>query len=106
MTRALAAADATDDWTPAARALRRRTRFVFDGGGSLRADADGWSAFAADLLLPLEALVADRDRIHACANPQCRLVFLDASKSGTRRWCDDGGCGNRHRVRRYRGAHR
>jgi len=29
-------------------------------------------------------------------------MFLDLSKNRTRLWCDNAGCGNRDRVRRYR----
>jgi predicted RNA-binding Zn ribbon-like protein len=29
-------------------------------------------------------------------------MFLDLSKNRARQWCDNGGCGNRDRVRRYR----
>ena len=40
----------------------------------------------------------DRTRIRRCANPQCVLLFLDVSKSGQRRWCDMGTCGNRAKA--------
>ena len=53
-----------------------------------------WSA--ADLLLD-----APRRRIRQCANHQCLWLFLDASKSGTRRWCDMASCGNRAKAERH-----
>lgn len=53
-----------------------------------------WSA--ADLVL-----AAPRVRLRACANDQCRWLFLDDSKSGTRRWCSMSSCGNRHKVQQH-----
>jgi predicted RNA-binding Zn ribbon-like protein len=40
----------------------------------------------------------DRGRVRRCASPECVLLFLDVSKSGRRRWCDMGTCGNRAKV--------
>jgi len=64
----------------------------------------------APLLLPvaLSALRlltdADLDRLHRCGNERCVLLFYDATKSATRRWCSVG-CMNRARSsRRYRAA--
>lgn len=45
---------------------------------------------------------SDFSRLRTCANPRCRWLFLDTSKSGTRRWCSMAVCGNRHKVRRFR----
>lgn len=42
-----------------------------------------------------------RRRIRQCANDQCLWLFVDASKSGTRRWCDMAACGNRAKARRH-----
>jgi predicted RNA-binding Zn ribbon-like protein len=53
-----------------------------------------WSA--ADLLVG-----AGRRRIRQCANEKCLWLFLDESKSGTRRWCDMSSCGNRAKARRH-----
>jgi predicted RNA-binding Zn ribbon-like protein len=53
-----------------------------------------WSA--ADLLVQ-----APHRRIRQCANPQCLWLFIDASKNGTRRWCDMAACGNRAKARRH-----
>jgi predicted RNA-binding Zn ribbon-like protein len=44
---------------------------------------------------------ADFSRLRACANPQCRWIFHDGTRSGTRRWCSMAVCGNRAKVRRY-----
>jgi predicted RNA-binding Zn ribbon-like protein len=53
-----------------------------------------WSA--ADLLLE-----APRRRIRQCANEKCLWLFVDESKSGTRRWCDMTSCGNRAKAQRH-----
>ena len=53
-----------------------------------------WSA--ADLLVQ-----APHRRIRQCANPECLWLFIDASKNGTRRWCDMAACGNRAKARRH-----
>ncbi|MFF8839329.1 CGNR zinc finger domain-containing protein [Streptomyces sp. NPDC015130] len=41
------------------------------------------------------------DRIRRCGGPGCGWFFLDRSRSGTRRWCSSGDCGNRDRARRH-----
>jgi predicted RNA-binding Zn ribbon-like protein len=53
-----------------------------------------WSA--ADLMVG-----GARRRIRQCANEQCLWLFVDASKNGTRRWCDMASCGNRAKARRH-----
>jgi predicted RNA-binding Zn ribbon-like protein len=40
-------------------------------------------------------------RIRQCANEKCLWLFVDASKSGTRRWCDMASCGNRAKAQRH-----
>lgn len=42
------------------------------------------------------------DRIRHCAANDCRLIFVDTSRPGQRRWCSMRRCGNRDRVRAYR----
>jgi predicted RNA-binding Zn ribbon-like protein len=42
-----------------------------------------------------------RDRVRLCANDKCVWLFLDDSKSGTRRWCDMKACGNRAKAHRH-----
>ncbi len=41
-------------------------------------------------------------RIGRCADDTCLWLFLDSTRSGTRRWCDMKVCGNRSKVRRFR----
>ena len=40
-------------------------------------------------------------RVRRCANDECVWLFLDDSKSGTRRWCDMKACGNRAKAHRH-----
>ena len=58
-----------------------------------------WSA--ADLV------VGDRrGSVRQCANDRCRWLFLDASRTGSRRWCEMRSCGNRAKARRHYLKHR
>jgi CGNR zinc finger protein len=98
--------DPAAGWTTAAAAILDATRLRITADRDLVADGEGWNGFIGDLMPPLLELVRLRDRLRICGNPHCRLVFLDESKSSTRRWCDDGGCGNRDRVRRHRSVAR
>lgn len=53
---------------------------------------------AADLLTR-----GDLARVRECPGSDgCGWLFLDTSKSGTRRWCSMQVCGNRAKVRRHR----
>ncbi len=45
---------------------------------------------------------AEGDRIRRCAADDCRMVFHDESRTGTRRWCSMSRCGNRAKVRAFR----
>jgi predicted RNA-binding Zn ribbon-like protein len=40
-------------------------------------------------------------RVRHCANDRCLWLFLDDSKSGTRRWCSMSACGNRAKAHRH-----
>ncbi|MFE2291048.1 CGNR zinc finger domain-containing protein [Streptomyces sp. NPDC059452] len=41
-------------------------------------------------------------RIRTCGADDCRLLFVDTSRPGKRRWCSMERCGNRHKVRAHR----
>lgn len=43
-------------------------------------------------------------KVGLCADDSCAWLFLDTTRSGTRRWCDMKSCGNRNKVRRFRRA--
>jgi len=52
----------------------------------------------------IEVLTKDAiRRVRRCADSSCAWLFTDATRSGTRRWCDMKVCGNRNKVRRFRG---
>jgi predicted RNA-binding Zn ribbon-like protein len=66
-----------------------------------------------DLAAPLTPVVrsavdlitsSDVDRVRTCAAATCAWLFLDTTKNRTRRWCDMKTCGNREKVRRFRGS--
>jgi predicted RNA-binding Zn ribbon-like protein len=60
-------------------------------------------ARSAGILLTSEDLV----KVKMCANDQegCGSLFVDSSKSRTRRWCDMKSCGNRAKFRTYYDRH-
>lgn len=91
--------DAVGD-APARRQIARA-----DGAYAWRVEA--LRPAAADLLVPVLwsagdlMLRAGERRIRRCANDKCLWLFVDASKSGTRRWCDMAFCGNRAKAQRH-----
>ena len=46
-----------------------------------------------------------RSRIRECENPNCGLMFVDASRPGKRRWCLMKRCGNMAKTTQYRKRH-
>ncbi len=42
-------------------------------------------------------------RLKICSSAECRYVYYDRSKNGSRRWCSMRVCGNRSKTRAYRG---
>jgi predicted RNA-binding Zn ribbon-like protein len=46
---------------------------------------------------------ADHGRLKQCAGHHCGWLFLDTTKSNTRRWCEMEVCGNRAKQTRRRG---
>jgi predicted RNA-binding Zn ribbon-like protein len=45
-------------------------------------------------------------RIRVCAAPDCGLLYLDQSRTGSRRWCSMQRCGTRAKVRTHRARSR
>jgi predicted RNA-binding Zn ribbon-like protein len=81
-------------------------RVITDGKEGLKLAAVGTDAMAG-----LSAVIADLyngsangtlDRLKMCASDECKRVFFDRSKPGTRRWCQSTLCGNRQKTRTYR----
>jgi len=79
--------------------------------GELRLEKRWNFASAADHMIPVAASFAELlttatlSRIRRCKNPECVLLFYDASKSGTRTWCSLDNCGNKLRVAAFRQRH-
>jgi predicted RNA-binding Zn ribbon-like protein len=46
-----------------------------------------------------------RDRVRECPADDCRLIFLDTSRPGSRRWCSMRRCGNRAKARTHYARH-
>ncbi len=44
--------------------------------------------------------------LRRCDGPGCGWLFLDRTRSHTRRWCSSSDCGNRDRARRHYARHR
>jgi len=44
-------------------------------------------------------------RIRECEDPPCTRLFVDASRAGSRRWCEMSGCGNRTKAAGFRARH-
>ncbi len=59
---------------------------------------------AAHLAMGLAELVVagESQRVHSCASPSCRDLFVDLSRNRSRRYCDSRTCGNRLHVAAYR----
>ena len=75
-----------------------------DAGGGVDLVPQAGADTLGLILVQLHALAsADKlDRMKTCADPDCRWIFLDRSKPGSRRWCSSAGCGNRQKTRAYR----
>ncbi len=103
----LAALDAALEAAP----MRRSLVAAGDGyawrtqpGGPERGEhASGAATLLAPVLWAAADLLAQDGgkRLRACANPECRWLFVDASRNGSRRWCDMAACGNRAKAHRH-----
>lgn len=86
-----------------ARLVRNGTRLQWDwAGAESKAEFPLWLLTRAASRLMLSENV---EKVRACANPECRWLFLDTSKNHTRRWCDMKLCGNRMKARRFKALH-
>ena len=66
--------------------------------GATSGPAVGFVAALADSALALLSAEV-RQRLRIC--PNCRWLFLDRSRNGSRVWCDMTVCGNRAKARRH-----
>jgi predicted RNA-binding Zn ribbon-like protein len=85
-------------------------RLDLTGALSLRAGDPGDLArdIAAATVSALLRATARPDwaRVKACRGDDCRWVFVDGSRNGSRRWCAMANCGNRAKVAAFRLRHR
>jgi predicted RNA-binding Zn ribbon-like protein len=85
-----------------ARALNWRNgrlawAWILDHGRTLELPLWKLSIEASTLLASEQS-----SQIRTCSNVECRWLFLDTSKSHSRKWCDMKLCGNRMKARRFR----
>jgi predicted RNA-binding Zn ribbon-like protein len=87
---------ATPDVPPVLAGGRRQA-----GAGSIRV-GQALSSLARDAVAMIAADAAGADRLRRCDADDCRMVFHDESRTGSRRWCSMARCGNRAKVRAFR----
>lgn len=73
-----------------------------DGRRTTRGDAAACLVAVARTALDLFDR-ADGAVVRFCADETCSHPFLDRSRTQRRRWCDMASCGDRAKVRRFRG---
>ena len=66
-----------------------------------------WEWVQAEIVASFVHMLAvhDAHRLKICANPNCRWVFYDESKSRTKQYCTSDKCANLMKVRRFRAHH-
>jgi predicted RNA-binding Zn ribbon-like protein len=86
-----------------------RLRLTPRRGALALVDHDAGARSLADAILTpvvrasVDLLTSDViGRVRACADESCAWLFVDKTRSHTRRWCDMKVCGNRNKVRRFR----
>jgi predicted RNA-binding Zn ribbon-like protein len=96
------------------RSLNEATRLfplvaeACEGGGTkLRPARSDALAGLSEIIAELHDASASGllNRLKMCASEECRRVFFDRSKPGSRRWCVSALCGNRMKTRTYRERH-
>jgi predicted RNA-binding Zn ribbon-like protein len=65
-----------------------------------------WDVVIADVAASAMRIIGDGRLVKECANPNCSWMFLDTTRTGSRRWCDVSICGSLINVRRYRASGR
>lgn len=84
------------------RVLRREGRDEM----ALERQGDPWDVALADVAASAMRIIGDGRLVKECANPNCTWMFLDTTRTGSRRWCDVSICGSLINVRRYRASGR
>ena len=85
------------------RVTEGHDELLFDGEGwriEFVARENGLEWLLAAVARSAAEIVAEGPdaRVRVCANPDCGLLFYDASRTKLRRWCSMAVCGNRHKV--------
>lgn len=88
-------------------ATHRFRHFVgVDAAGSLTLRSAGAGVQAALETIAAEVFMAsttgDWGRLKMCGAPDCRWIFYDGTRPGTKRWCETDVCGNRMKLRQRR----
>lgn len=76
------------------------------GGTSEPAPAGPTEMLATIAQDAIHTFGAAPDRVRECAADDCRLIFLDTSRPGSRRWCSMRRCGGRAKARSHYQRHR
>lgn len=93
------------------RSVGTRRVEALPDGGYVRSFVPVGDVFGG-LVIPVvesavDSLVAgELVRIRRCADRRCPRVFVDVTRSHTRRWCDMRTCGNRAKAQRFRSSPR
>ncbi|MFF7010196.1 CGNR zinc finger domain-containing protein [Streptomyces fimicarius] len=78
-------------------------RLTADGGRAWAAGGTGTGLLSTVARDAVDLFTgAHADRIRVCGAHDCRLLFVDTSRPGKRRWCSMERCGNRAKVRAHR----
>jgi predicted RNA-binding Zn ribbon-like protein len=88
-----------------ARDGKLSAHFAAAGAAVLEPDAHGLPGALARLLIPVFESSRDGswERVKACRADDCHWAFFDRSRNRSATWCDMAVCGNRAKVRSYRG---
>jgi predicted RNA-binding Zn ribbon-like protein len=94
--------------TALARRAGLRVAFDDSGAATLTPDGDGVQRFVAEVLaaVTVASIEGTWQRLKLCSAPDCVVVYYDASKNRSRRWCSMRVCGNRSKTRAYYRRHR
>ena len=89
------------------RSVGTRRVEALPDGGYVRSFVPVGDAFSGLVIPVIESAVdtlvrGELVRIHRCADRRCPRVFIDVTRSRTRRWCDMTTCGNRAKAQRAR----
>lgn len=94
----------SDKFNALTSGLSVRIRFSEEGDPYPALPAEDVDSMLGSLLGIVSCARADGswDRLRACANPDCKWIFYDASKNSSGSWCRMGACGNRAKSRAFR----